>query len=483
MLTTSTRVPIGSVLSFPNDGVSVANYFGADSTEAATAAIYFLGFDTSSQKPASVLFTQYPTADVAAWLRGGPVETELTLAELQAIPSGTLTLSISGTPITSASISLSGATSFSNAASLIEAGFTDPGFAVTFDSVSAAFVFTTTATGSSATIGFPTTDSFATALLLTQATGAILSQGAAAATPGAFMTAVAAQTQNWASFMTLFDPDDGSGNTEKLAFATWANQQNDRFAYVCGDTDVTPTESNSASTSLGYLLQQNDYSGTAVIDGDPVLGWGETPAIDVAAFVCGYGASIDWDVANGRADAAFRGQTGLPAYVSNATIANNLIANGYSFYGVYGAAAQNFVWFYPGSVSGPFKWLDSFFNQIWLNTSLQTDLMLLLQQVNSIPYNQQGYDLIRAAMLDTINQALINGVIRTGVALSQAQIAEINAAAGASVAQYVQSQGYYLQVSDPSPSTRQARGTPVINLWYVDGESVQKMNVTSTLVQ
>lgn len=482
MLTASTRVPIGEVLSFPNDGSSVADYFGAGSTEAATAAIYFAGYDTSSQKPASVLFTQYPTAAVGAYLRGGPVGT-LTLAQLQAITAGTLTLSVNGTPITSSSISLASATSFSNAATLIEAGFTSPGFSVTYDSVSEGFLFTTTATGASETIAFPTTDAFATALFLTQATGAVLSQGADVAVPGTFMDAVVAQDQNWASFMTLFDPDAGSGNTEKLAFATWTNQQNKRFVYVAGDTDVTPTESNNATTSLGYILRQDKYNGTIPVDGDPNSGWTEAAAINLCAFVCGAIASIDFTATNGRTTLAFRGQAGLPATVTNATIYENLLANGYNCYAVFATANQNFIEFQPGSISGEFEWADSYVNQIQFNNAMQLALMELLQQSPSIPYNQFGYELIKAACQDPINAALNFGTIRAGVVLSSAQAAEINAAAGAQVSGTVQNLGYYLQVKDPGAQARQARTSPIVNIWYADGESVQQINLTSVLVQ
>lgn len=482
MLTASTRVPIGEVLSFPNDGTSVSTYFGAGSTEAATAAIYFAGFDTSTQKPASILFTQYPTAAVGAYLRGGPVGT-LTLAELQAITAGTLTINVGGSPITSASISLAAASSFSDAATLIEAGFTSPGFSVTYDSVSEGFLFTTTATGASATIAFPTTDAFATALFLTQATGAVLSQGADVAVPGTFMDAVVAQDQNWASFMTLFDPDGGSGNTDKLAFAAWTNQQNKRFVYVAGDTDITPTESNNATTSLGYILKQNNYNGTIPVDGDPASGWTETAAINLSAFVCGAIASINFTAINGRTTLAFRGQAGLPATVTNATVYENLLANGYNCYAVFATANQNFTEFQPGSISGEFEWADSYVNEIWLNNALQLALMELLQQSNSIPYDQFGFELIKAACQDPINAALIFGAIRTGVVLSSAQAAEINAAAGASISGIIQNQGYYLQVQPVSPQVRQARTSPTINFWYTDGQSVQKINLSSVLVQ
>src|SRR5690348_1073793 len=83
LLTTSSRVPIGAVQPFSNQ-IDVADYFGSTSLEAALAEVYFEAFDNSNIKPARILFTQYPTASVAAYLRGGPVN-QLTLAQLNAL--------------------------------------------------------------------------------------------------------------------------------------------------------------------------------------------------------------------------------------------------------------------------------------------------------------------------------------------------------------------------------------------------------------
>ncbi|HEY6030510.1 MAG TPA: DUF3383 domain-containing protein [Gaiellaceae bacterium] len=476
LLTTSAQVPIGAVQPFA-DADDVAAYFGSGSSEAALATIYFNGFDNSHVKPAKVYFAQYNTAAVAAYLRGGSLA-GMTLAQLQALGTGSLTISWDGTPHVAASVNLSAVTSFSDAATAIQSGFTTPPFTVAYDSTSGAFVFTGTSSGSTHTVGFASTNAFATGLKLTQAAGAVTSQGADAAVPGTFMDGVKAVTQDWATFMTCFDPDN-SGNTNKLAFASWANGQNDRFGYVCWDTDVSPAQSVPASSSLGYLLAASDYSGTCLIGNDVshVVGASQ------AAFVCGSAASIDFTQRNGRITFAFKSQTGLAATCSDASAAANLIANGYNFYGDYATANDEFVFFYPGSVSGPFKWFDSFVNEIWLNNQFQLALMVLLTNTPSIPYNKAGYVLIEAACLDVINQGLFFGAFRAGVTLSQAQRAEVKNAAGIDIGDTLQQQGWYFQVLDASPQVRAARGSPPINFWYMDGQSVQKIVLASINVQ
>jgi len=468
ILTTSTRTPIGSVVEFAT-AADVADYFGPSSDEAAMATIYFNGFDNSTKKPGDVLFAQYPTASVAAYVRGANAGT---LDEVKALAAGTLTITVDGVSKTSSSINLSGASSFSNAASLILAAFTAPGFTVTYDSVSGGFVFTSSTTGASSTIS-AITGTLAAGLKLTAATGAVMSQGTVAATPAAFMTDLVLGATNWAAFTTLFDPDV-SGNTNKLAFAAWTNGTGNRFLYVPWDTDVTPTQSSAATGSLGYILKDTNSTGTAPI---------YAPDASYSVFVLGYVASLDFEATNGRATLAFRSQTGLAATVTNATEANNLIANGYNFYGSYATANDQFVFTYPGLVSGPFAWVDSYVNQIWLNNALQLAIMSGLVQAKSVPYNQDGYTLIKAWCMDPINAALNFGAIRAGVTLSAAQTAEVNSAAGVNIADTLSTTGFYLQVKDATAQVRAARGSPPCSLWYMDGQSVQTVNLASILVQ
>ncbi|WP_144378528.1 DUF3383 family protein [Mesorhizobium amorphae] len=621
VLTTNTRVPIGQVLSFPNDGVSVSRYFGPSAEEVEIAGIYFQGFDNSTQKPAAILFARFPSAGAGAYLRGGPVNS-LTIPQLKAI-TGTLSIVVDGYTYSNGAVNLSAATSYSSAAAIIQTALNNtlpsaasvtgaiaagtasvtgniagnvltvtavasgtlvPGAAitgtgvtaatqvvsqlsgttggigtyavnkaqsvpdgttiaatygtltvsavasgtlsvgqvisgsgvtantqitalgtgtgltgtyyvnltqtaasttitatgaplsVTYDSISGGFIIASGSIGAGSTVAFAT-GTIAAPIFLTEDAGAILSQGAAAATPAGFMTGLVDITQNWANFMLVTDPDAGNGCQQKLAFAAWNNAQNKRWGYVALDTDVTPTTSNQATTSFGYLLGQAGYNGTCAVF---------VPASDVQridAFVCGAAASIDFEATNGRITFAFKGQGGLVAGVTKATEASNLIANGYNFYGAYATANQTFRQFQNGTVSGIFQWLDSYENQIQLNNALQLALMNLLANAKSVPYNPDGYALIRQSCMDPINAALNFGSIRPNVTLSAQQASLVNTAAGLKIDDTLQVQGWYLQVKDAAPIVRQARQSPPINFWYMDGQSVQKIEIASILVQ
>lgn len=542
-LTTSQRVPIGAVLTLPTLA-AVQVYFGAQSLEAAFAATYFLSYDNSNRKPGALLFAQYNAAAVAGWMRGGNVSS-LTLAQLQAL-NGTMTISIDGVPRTSSAINLSSATSFSAAAELISQGVGVTGPAqtsitasisttvltvtivssgtlavgqevrgagvtvgtqiasfgtgtggtgtynltvgstvsseamttntptVTYDSISGSFFVTSATTGLSSSVGFAT-GALSAALKLTAATGAINSPGAVATTPANVMSNIIQISQNWATFTTLFDPDGGISNTLKLAFAAWVNSTNNRYAYVGWDTDATPT-TGAAPASLGAIMNATNSNGTAPV-------YSPTQGTTIAALVMGYAASVDFTQTNGRATAAFRSQTGIAPDVVSQTVAQNLEANGYNYYGSWATANDNFNFLYPGSISGPFNWIDSYINQIWLNNQFQLALLVLLTNSLSIPYNNAGYGLIRASLMDVIQQGLNFGAFRAGVTLSQAQIAEVNNAAGKKIDDVLSTQGWYLQISDAIPQVRAVRQSPPMTFWYMDGESPQRLNLSSVEVQ
>lgn len=544
VLTLNSRVPIGTVQTFLSE-LSVEDYFGGGTVEAKMAERYFAGFDNSNKKPGAMLFAQYPQDPVGAYLRGGNLE-DVTLSELQGF-SGTLSVTIDNV-VKSASVNLTGATSFTNAAMLIadalniagpqactftgaiasttltvsailtggaapiQAGQTLTGSGVTatyivgqltgtpggigtyqvadsqsaasttitgftpavqYDSVSSSFKIISPTTGVNSTIGFGS-GALANDLKLTETLGAVLSPGAAAATPDAFMSALIQVTQRFASWTLAWNPD-ASGNDIRYAFCQWNASKNNRYALVISDSDAAPTTTVPATSCLAQRIRAAGLSGICPV-------WSAKTGIDyanVAAFVMSIGASYDFTQLNGRATFKFRRQSGLEADVSDQQVFDNLAANGYNSYGAYASATTDFIWFANGVVSGDFLWMDSFMGQIWLNAGFTNDLVALLQSAFSIPYNSAGRALIEAALADRIQQGLNFGIYRAGVTLSQSQRAAVNAAVGKNIADTIQNQGWYLQVGDTPPEVRQQRGSPPMTFYYADGQSVQEIDMAS----
>lgn len=485
VLTQNTYMPTGSVLSFAS-AQAVSDFFGPSSTEYAYAQIYFAGYVNGTQLPGTIMFAPYNAAARSGWLTSGSLA-NVTLAQLQAITPGTLTITFAGVGLTSSSINLSAATSFTDAATIIQAAFTTPPFAVTWDAVRSMFVFTSTATGATETIVYPT-DTIATALYLTAATGATLSQGAAADTPSSAMNNVVAVTRNWATMSYITEP----ALANKEAFAVWFSGENEQYMMVAWDSD-SQASVQGATEPFGVVAKTNKYNGVMCIGGDPAAGTLGTICMYVGAFVQGMIASINFSQAQGKITLA--GKSANSAAVvptcANLTTYANLIANGYSCYGSFASRNQGFVFFSDGNLPGSFPWADQLIDQIWLSAQLQLALLTLYTTVNSIPYDPTGYGMIRAALVGQkntgsatdngpINNALNNGVIEAGVTLSSSQATAINTAAGVSnAASAVQNNGYFLQILDPGATARAARQTPIINLWYTDGGSVQSFTLDS----
>jgi Protein of unknown function (DUF3383) len=622
VLTTSNRVPIGTVQSFP-DALSVGDFFGLNSPEYGVAQVYFAGFTGASITPASLLFAQYPSAVQGAYpiLFGGPLGDQITLAQLKALAPGTLTIVVNGTSYTSTSINLASATSFSNAASIIQTalGVNDASFTgaiaaatgnftgaingnvltlsavsagvavvggvlsgagvapgttiqaqltgptgglgtyqvtpgnqsvsstgitetygtltvsavasgalavgqtlsgaaplvvgsnitalgtgtgglgtyitqsqtvpsetmnagpltVVYDSVSAGFILTGGTPGANGTISYAS-GAMAAPLDLTAATGAVLSQGAPQATPNAFMTTLFAGFQNFGTFFSMWS----ATIPDAVAFAIWTSEQNTEVAYINWDPAVQNTSPNPITSNAAIIA--NGASGTIPFYA-PING-----VLD-AAFVAGCIASVDYNQVNGRKTLAFRTQPGLPSEVGNGATAEQLLTNGLNFYGTYSTPSEGFTWIYDGSVTGPFLWVDSYMDAVWLKNLLQNAILQLLGSVGNIPYNAAGYAMIAEALgggpatngqnPGPIQQALAFGAIRTGVSLSSTQIVTINNAAGPGVAATITNQGWYLQIQPATPQVRQARGSPPITLWYTDGQSVQQITLQSIEVQ
>lgn len=539
-LTSDPSIPIGAAQPFAS-AVDVSDWFGPSAPETVLANVYFAGFTNCTVLPGTLYFAQFNTASVGAYLRGGSVAA-MTLAQLTAL-SGTLAVVIDGVLNTSAAINLSGATSFTNAATLLQAGlqsstaiFSGTGSqaagvvtiattvsgslavgdvlngsgvdgpatitsfgtytvllgtgtvnvstsatvasgtvtaggvgTVTYDTLRKAFVVSSATTGVSSTIGFATAGTLANGLNLTAVTGAVTSQGAIAATPAGVMAQIVDATQNWATFLTVAEQT----LSNKEAFAAWVQTTNQRYLYVCQDSDASATTSPDATGSFGNIVNAAEDSGVMPVY--DISGSGV-----IAAFFTGIAASINFNQPNGRTTAAFRNQAGLVAQVTNDTVYENLKANGYNAYLGVATANEQFTYAAPGQISGAFAWFDTYVNQIFLNSQFQLALITLLTGTPAVPYVTRGYNLIRNALLGPIKGGLNFGSIVAGVQLSSSQSAAINNATGdTSATATIQNTGWYLQILDPGAIVRGGRGTPTINFYYTDGGSVQQISMSS----
>ncbi|WP_410102056.1 DUF3383 family protein [Sutterella wadsworthensis] len=226
LFTKSALLPADQLAMAFSSASAVSALFGPEAEETKFAQQYFTGVQNQQSTPKSLVIARRVDEAVAAWIRGGKLG--VTLAKLKAVTDGALKITVDGVEKTAAAVDLSGATSLSAVAQTVATAIT--GVTGSYDSNTNSFTFTSSTTGADSTIGYASAGDSGTDLSamlgLTQAGGAVLSQGAAAMNEKANLDAVCEVTRNWVGFTTLWQ-----GDLEEIeALAAWADVYDD-FVY------------------------------------------------------------------------------------------------------------------------------------------------------------------------------------------------------------------------------------------------------------
>ena len=463
-LTESDLIPADAPLMTFTSAATVASFFGETSNEYAAASVYFLGYNNSFAKPRRLMFGRRIAAACGAWLRGGAYIG--TLATLQAITSGAMTITINETEIALTALDFSGDTSFSAVAATLETALAAElaGTTCTYSALTNAFQINSPSTGATETIT-AATGTVADALNLSAANGAVLSQGSDALNQTQNMNAITGQSQNWVTFTTLYAAD----NDEHLGLAAWASAQGIEYLYVGWSADPNLL-SQSDTSSIAYLIDQAEYSATALVYNN----------VNVAAFILGTAASINWERYQGTITFAFKHIDGLAPTVTDEATAAILDSKRVGYVGKFATRNDDFTFFYSAQMFGRYNFIDTFVNTIWLRNVMQVSIMNGLTSNGRVPYNERGYALIRAWLQDPVNRATNNGVIDPSVTLSESQKAQVYNETGKDLSTELWTKGYAILVEDAGATVRVGRNSPNISVYYTYGGSVHRIEVAST---
>lgn len=470
VLDKNSLLPSGKAISFSSSD-AVGEYFGTASDEYKVAQIYFGGYNNSQIKPSLLYFYKLNPSGAAPFVRGDSLNSATALVALKAISAGALTVSITGTEYALTGLDFSGATSLSDVAStvqtaLVSADATDA--TVTFSSINNAFTITGGSVGAEESITIPT--GTAAVAMGFDAETATVSEGADVQTVVDTMTALTSQFQNFVTFTTIEEPSD----TDALALAQWASAQasaGTMYLYVCWDSSKANLDATS-TTVIAEQLKTANVGATVVV----------YPDNKKAAFIMGTAASIAWDQRNGTLTFKFKAQDGLAADIDNTQDAVALEAHGVNFMGNYATRNDQFIFLANGEMLGEWSWIDTYLNSIWLCNALQVQLMAMFKALRRIPYTEEGYAQIRLNCRDVIDRALTNGVINTGVLLSNAQKGQLIQELGADYSDEIYQNGYYLQILDATAQIRQQRKSPPCNLVYTYGGAVHRLTLPALAV-
>lgn len=458
-LTTNPLAIIPGTLTFPSAD-AVGSYFGLTSAEYNAAVNYFLGYDNSFKKPTKVKFARLVSEAAAGALIGG---TAASMEELQTVTAGAFSIVVDGSEVNVTALDFSSASTQSDVAAALQAAIT--GTTVAYNSNLNAFIITSNTTGTDSSVSVATdgAQTPATLLGLTAAAGATVSAGSDQLTPAENMASITNKDQNWVSVTTLEEQDAATIE----AFAEWANGTTGEYLYVAytsNQNDINP----NASSNLPQTLQDANYEGVVLC----------YDSIDEAILVMAIAASIDWNRNNGLVTFAFKSQTGMVPSITDDTDAQNCKQLNVNYYGKWATRNDDFEYLYNGSMAaGNFGYIDAYVGNLWLRNALQVSCMNGLNQVGRVPYAEAGYAQIRAWCVDPINRALNNGVIDTGVTLSEAQKAQLISEIGEDVSEQIFTNGYYLLIGDPGAVVRGQRESPLLGLWYTYGGSVHKLDL------
>lgn len=439
----------------------VGEQFGFESPEYSFAQVYWAADEMKTRSPVSLYFARLLTEATAAWIRGYQVTA--TLDEFKAITDGTLTVTVNGSDVEATGIDLSSCTSLSDVATAVAAKLT--GTSGAYNSAMNCFIFTTTQTGSTATIAYPKASTggtdLAEMLVLTETQGAVLWQGTDVQSFSQNVNSVLGISQNWVTFTTIDEPDEDLA-TE---MAKWVST-NFGFIYFPFTTQ-TNAEVSGNTSDLASTLEAAGVSYTG-----PVYG-----SVNYSAFFMGMLAATDFEATNGVKTYAFKRSSSLPSYVTDGGVAQVLKTKKYNFLGNFATRNAQFdVSGFGTLIDSTYKFIDELASMIWLANAWQVALVDLITTVNRIPYTERGYTMIRTSTLSIVNRGLNNGCIEPGVTLSASQKSSLIESVGQDVSQTLENTGWYLKVSDPGATARSNRESPICQLYFTYGGSVHKID-------
>lgn len=466
MLTDNELVPVGKVASYFTAD-DVAALMGSNSKEYLAAQQYFKGYDNSTVIPGELLFQRVITADAAGYLLSGSLKGVL-LSTLKEIPAGTITLFIDGTSTTSESIDLSTATSFSDIASKIEAGIGASKVHVEWLPLANRFIIRSATSGADSEVSYAIAGALANGLLLTAATTAVISPGAAATSLTDTMNGVINTNQNWVLFNSLIELTDD----QKQELCAWASASHNRFGYVVHDTTDAGTVANNANCFVQKVVVANGYENVFPVYGSYLY----------SVMPLAYAASVDFSRTDGRISFKFRAFLGISPNVDNLATAKALKSNGYNFYGDRGQNKTLKQYASDGAMTGKFLWIDTFLDQVWINANLISAFANLFTNNQSYSFNTNGYGAVSAAVIDVAEQALNFGAIQRGVVLDNAQTRIVNNTVGKDISATLYSQGWFLYIPTQTGSARIERNLKGVIFYYVDGQLIQSITMSSTAI-
>lgn len=432
--TSNPLVPVDGIVTVLNGGAQ--DYFGADTAEARFAAQYFSYVSPAPASKANNLqYAAYAPAGRTPLLVGAPNTS--TLAALQAVTAGSLSIQLGDNPINLTGINLSTALTFADVASALQTAIRGSGGGaqyatalVTYDSLTQEFKVQGSAVGNApAAVSVAPSGTDIAPLINLNGVGSVQSPGVAVQTPLSAFIAAEQLTDSFGS-ASFQDP---MTLEQAVDLATYVAGQNIKYQLYLS-VSRADYEAWSAAligiASVGLILNAtaNEYKESL-------------PQAIMAA--------TDYDRRNATVNYMFR-QSALTGDVTDTAESIALDAARVNYYGVTASAGQRISFFQRGFLMGGATAaldMNVHANEQWFKAFMASAFLSLEISINKIPANNEGRGLIMIQIADGIDRAKFNGTISVGKLLTAAQQIAVTELTGDALAYLeVQNNGYWADV-------------------------------------
>lgn len=477
VMTTNPLAPMGSVIEFTSLD-NVGGHFGTESAEYKFAQLYFGFVSKDVSSPRKIGFARWANVDTAPQLIS--TISAPSVAAFKAVTNGSFVLNMGGISYTVTGLNFASANDLASVAGIIQTGisansaggtlftgatvvFENGKFILTGGDEGEATITATEAPASGVDVG---------AMIGWNAAGLpVVSQGSALETPVSAMSRIDDLSNNFGSFVFLSDL-----TVEQIAdVAAWVNAGNVRYLYSIGCTPADVVEIVNAvkgMNGVSVTLQETNYDGSVAAHDEVIP--------------CAILAATDYTRANSTQNFMYQQMPGI-----NATVSTNASADFYdkmlvNYYGSTQSAGQPISFYQRGVLMGEVSDMGVYCNEMWFKDAMWTALMNQLLGQTKIPANARGKAMVKAAQLDVIGTAILNGTILPGKDLTQLQKSTIYSMTNQADAWLdVQNNGYWLDIVISQVTNANSGAVEYIAkylLIYAKGDSIKKIEGTHALI-
>jgi hypothetical protein len=371
--------------------------FGSTSPEYLAAQTYF----AAKPQPQSVTIGKWAQAATAGRLMGAQLSsTQQAISNFTSITTGALKIAVDGAAAqTVTGLSFAAATTLPGVAAIVSAALT--GATCTWNGYQ--FVIKSSTTGANSSVAFPTAPAsgtnIATALGLNQAQGAYSVAGMVAESALAAVQAMDALATPFYHF-GFAAPDLQTSDIQAIAAWTDGASNPHIFGYTTSDANALVA---SATTDIGYLLQQAGYERT--------IGQYSSTNPYAVFGIFGRSVTINWLGANTAINFMYQPQPGTTPESLVEAQADALDAKRYNYVANY---ANGVPILENGTMAGPY-YLDEVVGSDWLSNYAQVNLFnFMAQKGTKVAQTDAGVHEMVTNLDSSMAQGVTNGLLAPG---------------------------------------------------------------------